>query len=89
MAISYMTYEKSDAVKQARMSLIQQALGEIFNVPDYSDFSRKAFYVIAKFGLQIPAKEEGLFTNDNRANPELRQDELKTRLKEFIFKYIK
>ena len=89
MIISYMTYEKSDAVKQARMSLIQQALGEIFNGSDHNEFSRKAFYVIAKLGLQLPAEEEGLFTNENRANPELSQDELKTRLKEFIFKYIK
>jgi len=84
-----MGYEKSDELKQARLSLIHQALGEIFNVSDYSDFSRKAFYVIAKLGLQLPAEEEGLFTNENRANPELSQDELKTRLKEFIFKYIK
>jgi len=35
------------------------------------------------------AKEEGLFTNDNRANPELSQEELELKLKEFIFKYIK
>ena len=89
MIISYMTYEKSDAVKQARMSLIQQALSEIFNGSDHNELSRKVFYVIAKLGLQLPAKEEGLFTNDNRANLELSQEELKTRLKEFIFKYIK
>jgi len=89
MIILYMTYEKSDAVKQARMSLIQQALGEIFTGSDHKDFSRKAFYVIAKLGLQLPAEKEGLFTNENRANPELNQEELKTRLKEFIFKYIK
>ena len=84
-----MTYEKSDAVIKARMSLIQQALDEINDVSNYSTFSRNVFCVIAKFGLQIAAKEEGLFTNENRANPELSQDELKTKLKEFIFKYIK
>ena len=89
MTISHIMYEKSEAVKQARMSLIQQVLDEIDNVSEDSTFSRRMFYIIAKFGLQIPAKEEGLFTNDNRANPELSQDELRIRLKDFIFKCIK
>ena len=84
-----MGYEKSEEMKQKRLSLIHHALNKIFNIPQYSNFSRNAFCVIAHLGLQLLAKEEGLFTNDNRANPELSQDELKTRLKEFIFKYIK
>lgn len=60
-----MIYKKSKAVNQERISLIQQALDEINYVSDKSNFSRKLFCVVAKFGLQIPAKKEGLFTNNN------------------------
>lgn len=84
-----MVYEESNEVKKARTSLIQQALNEIYNVPDYTNFSSNSFYVIAKLGLQIKAKCEGLFTNDNQANPSLSQAELRTKVKEFIFKHIK
>ena len=60
-----MIYKKNKSIIKARMSLIQQALDEINDVSDNNNFSRHSFHVIAKFGLQIPTKEEGLFTNDN------------------------
>ena len=84
-----MGYEKSEEMKQKRLSLIHHALNRIFNIPKYSNFSRNAFCVIAHLGLQLLAKEEGLFTNENRVNSKLSQEELEIRLKEFIFKYIK
>lgn len=89
MTISDMTYEKSEEMKQRRLSLIHHALNKIFNIPKYSNFSRNVFCVIAHLGLQLIAKEEGLFTNENKINPELSQEEFEIKIKEFVFKNIK
>ncbi len=79
---------KSGQVQQARWSLIQHALDEICNVPDYSDFYTNTFCVIAKFGLQLKAKEEKLFEKGDWHNPEY-HDELLEKVKAFLIKYIK
>jgi len=78
----------SNKVKQARWSLIQHALDEIYNVPDYSNFYSNTFCVIAKFGLQLKAKEERLFGTGDWHNPECR-DELIEKVKVFLIKYIR
>ena len=60
---------KIDQVKQARWSLIQHALDEIRDVPDYSNFYSHTFYVIANLGLSLKAKEEQLFETGDWYNP--------------------
>jgi len=79
---------KSDKIKQARWSLIQNALDEVCNVPDYNNFRRNVFCVIASFGLQLKAKEEKLFETGDWHNPECR-GELTDRLTLFLTKYIR
>ncbi len=79
---------KSDDVKQARWSFIQQAFEEICNIPSYSDFRRNTFCVIARFGLQLKAKEEKLFKTGDWYAPECK-GELLEKVKAFLLKYIK
>ena len=79
---------KSDKVKQARWSLIQQALDEVCNVPDYRNFRSNTFCVIAKFGLQLKAKEEKLFETGDWHNPEC-HGELIEKVKAFLIIYIR
>ena len=86
--ITYLMTAKSEEVKQARQSLIQHAFGEICNVPRYSDFRSNTFCVIAKFGLQLKAKEEKLFKTGDWYAPECK-GELLEKVKAFLIKYIK
>ncbi len=79
---------KSDEVQRARWSLIQHAFDEICNVPRYSNFRSHTFYVIAKLGLQMKAREEKLFDTDDWHDPKCR-DELIEKVKAFLIKYIK
>ena len=79
---------KSDKVKQARWSLIQHALDEVCNVPEYSNFRRNFFCVIAKFGLQLKAKEEKLFETRDWYNPECK-DDLIEKVSNFLIRHIK
>ena len=81
-------YQKSDKVKQARRSLIQHAFDEISNIPNYSNFRRNTFFVIAKLGLQLKAREEKLFDTDDWHDPECR-DELTKKIREFLVKHIR
>ncbi len=78
---------KSDEVKQARWSLIQHAFDEICNVPNYSNFRRNTFHVIAKLGLQMKAGEEKLFDTDDWYDPEF-SEELTKKIREFLIRHI-
>jgi len=79
---------KGDEVKRARWSLIHHAFDEICNVPRYSNFRSNAFYVIAKLGLQMKAREEKLFDTDDWHDPECK-DELTEKIREFLIKHIR
>ena len=79
---------KSDEVKKARRSLIQHAFDEICNVPKYSNFRSNVFYVIAKLGLQLKAKEEKLFDTNDWYDPGCR-DKLTKKMREFLIKHIR
>ena len=79
---------KSDKVKQARWSLIQHALDEICNVPEYSNFRSNTFCVIAKLGLQLKAKEEELFETGDWHNLDGR-DNLTEKIRDFLIQHIK
>jgi len=84
----YLMTAKSDEVKQARWSLIQQAFDRVCNTSDYSNFRRDTFCVIANLGLQMKAKEESLLDGEDWYNPECK-DELLDKVKAFLIKYIR
>ena len=79
---------KSDKFLQARWSLIQHALDEICNVPEYNNFRSNTFCVIAKIGLQLKAKEERLFEIGDWHNPECK-DDLIQKIRDFLIRHIK
>ena len=58
----------------ARKMMIQDAIDEIIKVQNFSDFYQRAFYQIAKFGLQLNARKEKLFASDNWSNPQSKDE---------------
>ena len=78
----------SHTKEQARQFLKQQALNEIYNISDFTNFYRRIYYILAKYGLQLKAKEDELFSGDEWRNP-ARRDVLIKRVEHFLNKYIK
>ena len=74
--------------KQAREFLKQEALKEICDSIDFTKFQGQVFCVVAKYGLQLEAKEEGLLTGDEWNDPTLKEA-LKTRVEQFFDKHFK
>ena len=68
--------------------LIQSALDDIRNVPDYSDSYLHARYVIAKLGLQLRAREEVLFASEKWSISECK-DELIKKIEKFLIKNVR
>ena len=79
---------KHHTKEQAREFLKQEALKEINKKSDFTGFHGRVFGVIAKYGLQLEAKEEGLLTGEEWSNPDCR-DELIMRVKQFLDKHIR
>jgi hypothetical protein len=79
---------RSQEMEEIRKSFVNQLFEEFLHVPSYSNFYSHAFNVIAKIGLQLKAKKEGLFTNYDWFNPFLREV-LLTKVYEFLDSYIK
>ena len=73
---------------QAREFLKQEALKEISEVSDFTLLHTRVFYVIAKYGLQLTAKEEGLLSGDEWSNPDCKAILMK-RVVQFFDKHIK
>ena len=73
--------------EQARQFLKQQALNEIYDNFDFTNFYRRTFYIVAKYGLQLKAKEDELFSGDEWRDP-TRRDVLIKRMEQFLNKYI-
>jgi len=80
--------QKSEGVKEARNSLIQHLFEEICRGKEYSDFYSHVYCVIAKVGLQLKAREEGLFEAGDWTNSEYKQ-ELIERAHQFLVKHIR
>ncbi len=74
--------------EQALEFLKQEALKEISEVSDFTRFHTRVFCVVAKYGMQIKAKEEGLLSGDEWSNP-ASKDILMKRVIEFFDKHIK
>jgi len=72
----------------ARKMLIQDAMDEFIDKKDFRDFSRSAFCAIAKFGLQLDAKQENLFNSEEWSNSE-RKEDLIRRVEKFLVKHIR
>jgi len=58
----------------ARKMLVQDAMDEFINKKNFRDFSRSAFCAIAKFGLQLDAKQENLFSSEDWSDQKRRED---------------
>ncbi|TES96001.1 MAG: hypothetical protein E3J90_08875 [Promethearchaeota archaeon] len=74
--------------EQAREFLKQEALKEIHEITDFNRFHTRVFCVIAKYGFQLIAKEEGLLSGDEWSNPSCREKLVK-RVERFLDKHIK
>jgi len=74
--------------EQAREFLKQDALKEINKKSDFTGFHDRVFCVVAKYGFQLKAKEEGLLSGDEWSNPACK-DILMERVKQFLDKHIK
>ena len=61
---------KPHTKEQAREFFKQEALKEICEIIDFTRFHTRVFCVIAKYGLQLEAKEEELLSGDEWSNPE-------------------
>lgn len=74
--------------EQKRRDFLEQVVDKIHNIPRYNNFYREVFYMIAKFGLQLKAKQEKLFEGEDWSNYKLR-DELIKKIEEFLERHIK
>jgi len=74
--------------EQAREFLKQEALKEIHKVSDFGRFQDRVFCVLAKYGLQLNAKEEKLLSGDEWSNP-ARKDFLLNKVELFLDKHVK
>ena len=75
-------------IEQARKMLVQQALDDVCATPDFSDFYLHAYYVIAKLGLQLKAKEENLFAGEEWIISECKNELIK-KIGKFLIRYIR
>ena len=74
--------------EEAREFLKQEALKEINGAVDFTGFQNRVFCVMAKYGLQLTAKEEGLLSGDEWSNP-TSKDILMKKVTQFLDKHIK
>ena len=79
---------KPHTKEQAREFLKQEALNEINDNADFTQFQGRIFCVIAKYGLQLEAKEENLLSGDEWTNPAFKEILLK-KVEHFLDAHIK
>ena len=75
-------------IQQAREFLKHEALKEISEISDSTRFQTRAFCVIAKYGLQLNAKEEELLSGNEWCDPECK-NLLLNKVELFLDKHIK
>ena len=73
---------------EARKMMVQAAIDEISKVQNFNNFYQTFFYQIAKFGLQLDARKEKLFTSDDWSDPQCK-DELIENVRKFLVKHLK
>ena len=79
---------KTFTKEQAREFLKQEALKEIYKYKDFTKFQDQTFCVVAKYGLQLEAKKEGLLSGDEWNDPDCK-GLLQIRIERFIDKHFK
>ncbi len=76
----------SKDIELKRAQFTQEILDSIRNVPKYCSFYSHVFNRFAALGLQIKAKKEGFFENEDWSDLEIRE-ELMKKVEKFIFKH--
>ena len=79
---------KNHTIQQAREFLKQEALKEISEISDFTRFQTRAFCVIAKYGLQLDAKKEELFSGDEWSDPDSKESLIR-KVKQFLDEHIR
>jgi len=79
---------KPHTKEQAREFLKQEALNEINDNADFTQFQGHIFCVIAKNGLQLEAKKENLLSGDEWSNLAFKEILLK-KVEQFLDAHIK
>ncbi len=74
--------------EEARDFLKQEALKEIIGISDFTKFNTRVFCIVAKFGFQLEAKDEGLLSGDEWSNPACK-DMLIKRVEQFLDKHLR
>ena len=74
--------------EQKRRDFLTEVEDEIRDVSLHDDFYLKTFYTVVKFGLQLKAKQEKLFENEDWNNFK-RRDELIQKIEDFLERHIK
>ncbi len=74
--------------EQAREFLKQEAMKEILEVSDFTRFHTRVFCVIAKYGFQLEAKGEELFSGDEWSDA-ASKDLLVEKIKHFLDKHLR
>ena len=74
--------------EQAREFLKQHALNEISDITDFTRFHTRVYYIVAKYGLQVKAKEDQFFSGDEWDNPACKAALIK-KTEQFLDRYIK
>ena len=80
--------EKINSTEQARWFFIQLVLDEIREVQDFDEYYHNSFYVIAKLGLLLEAKEGKLFEGNEWSDQTYRK-ELMKRIETFLYRHIR
>jgi len=79
---------KNHTIQQAREFLKQEALKEISEISDFTLFKTRVFCVIAKYGLQLDAKREEIFSGDEWSKPDSIKILIK-KIEQFLDRHIK
>jgi len=75
---------KNHTIQQAREFLKQETLKEISEISDFTRLQTRAFCVIAKYGLQLDAKKEKLFSGDEWKNKTIPKQHLAINIKNIL-----
>jgi hypothetical protein len=74
--------------EKKKKEFLDKIINELRATPESYNFRHSAFSTVAKFGLQLKAKQEKLFENEDWSNPKLRE-ELVHRIERFLEKQFK
>jgi DNA-binding winged helix-turn-helix (wHTH) protein len=79
---------ESQENEKKKRDFLTQIIDELRNTPKSHNFHHTAFSTVAKFGLQLKAKQEKLFEGEDWNNPKIRE-ELVQKIERFLDKQFK